>query len=520
MGVYLPATLAVRLVNFARVLLLTWWMLPQQFGLLSMILLAIQVLTPLCSLGLNEAITRYVPQHETRGSLRRFVGRSFLAIAGISAFSLALMIVLATPVGDFFYAYAAIKDEFRRDAPALARMSAVVTGQVVVYYYLLAVFKGLRMFRAVAWMELVQSGLFICVCLVAVATGHLSALTITALFSVSLSLPIAYFGIRFRRAVIAWHGQDGAPQDPAWLNRLLKFAVWTALAGVVWQVLMYYPAWYLNKTRGHDAVAVFSAVRQIGQFVLIGATAIVTVVMTAVTKTWESRGREAAQRQLSLALRATGLGLALLCGAAVLSKEVIIRMFRPEYAGGAAILPLHLLFFLVASHLAFLAIHFQLIEKSRHLFWPWAFGVAANVLYALWLTGPRLAELQTGAAWQWAATHCSSLFAAGFSDPQGLCSAAWCGVFAIVTALVSCLVLVRAECGRLDGGTYLIIASGGLLAMNAWVLGAGLAALLMAAWRTEWIFSRSERQQLIGTLRGVVGSAGAIRLARRAGLDG
>src|SRR5262249_55616869 len=53
MGVYVPATLAIRLINFGRIILLTWFMTTQQFGLMNILLLVINVLTPFCSLGLT-----------------------------------------------------------------------------------------------------------------------------------------------------------------------------------------------------------------------------------------------------------------------------------------------------------------------------------------------------------------------------------------------------------------------------------------------------------------------------------
>src|SRR5262245_12887819 len=36
LGLYLPATVAFRLINFGRIILLSWFMLKQQFGLLNM----------------------------------------------------------------------------------------------------------------------------------------------------------------------------------------------------------------------------------------------------------------------------------------------------------------------------------------------------------------------------------------------------------------------------------------------------------------------------------------------------
>ena len=220
--------------------------------------------------------------------------------------------------------------------------------------------------------------------------------------------------------------------------------------------------------------------------------------MTTVTKTWEHRGREAAQRQLSLAFRGTGLGLLVFCVILSLSRHWIMLMFDPHYMPGADILPLHLLFFLIGSYLAFLPIHFHLIEKTRHLFWPWAGGVAANMLYSFWLAGPGMQEVRNLSAWKWAGRAFSGWFVTGFSDPLGLDSAAWCGVFAIATALVLCVILIHAECTRLDRGTYVVILAAGLLGMNSYILCVGTVALLFAAFRTPLIFSDSERRRVLG----------------------
>src|SRR4029077_5525172 len=62
MGLYVPATVAVRLLNFAGIIMLAWSNTPQALGLFNNLLLVINVVTPVCSLGLNEAVTRYVPQ--------------------------------------------------------------------------------------------------------------------------------------------------------------------------------------------------------------------------------------------------------------------------------------------------------------------------------------------------------------------------------------------------------------------------------------------------------------------------
>jgi Na+-driven multidrug efflux pump len=358
--------------------------------------------------------------------------------------------------------------------------------------------KGLRMFTALTLMELAHTVLFLAGSFGAWLTGHLSAFSLAVVYSIALALPLVLFGAPMARVLSRWPAQRTQSAGDRLYTKLLRFSVWTTLAGVTWQVLVYYPVWYLNRAHGSDAVAVFAAVRQVGQFILLGAIAISMVVTSTVTKTWESRGRAAAREQLSLAFRCTGLGLLVLSAAVALAKGWVVMLFSAKYAAGADILPLQLLFFLIGAYLAFLPIHFQLIEKTRHMFWPWAIGVGANVVIAFWLAGPRFAVIRDSAVWQRAGSIVGLILPTGFSGPQGLDAAAWCGVLAIGLALAMCVSLIRAERCPLDRGTYVVILSAALLAARTWILAAGVAALLIVAWQTELILTAAERRRLLG----------------------
>lgn len=502
MGAYLPTMVAYRLLNYGRILLLAWYMSQQQFGLLTMVMLVANLLTPLCSLGLNEAVTRYAPQYERRGSLAAFSGKAFYVLVVVTTFSVAFILIFSSVLGDVFFGQAfgpiALRAAFSEDAPRLAQFSATLVGLMAVFFFLIALMKGLRMFRAVAWMELSHSVLFFVGSLAAIALGRLSALSLTAIYALSLLLSVSCFGPGLRRSMGRWQGQLNPLSEGNVGAKLLRFSVWTMLAGVTWQLLLSYPALFLNKIEGHASVAVFNAVRQFGQFVLIAAVSVSMVVMTTVTKTWESQGRAPAERQLSLAFRGTCFGLLVLCAAFALAKNVIIKMFRAEYSAGAEILPLHLLFFLLAGYLAFLPGHFHLREKTRNMFWPWVAGVATNILLAYRLSGAKLAEVMESAWWRAAGPKLSFVFTTGFADEFGLGSAAWCGVIAMAVALVFCLVLVRAGRTSLDRGTYIVIFSSVLLATTPWLLAAGTFVLILLALRTELIFGAAERRRIIG----------------------
>ncbi len=61
------------------------WLIPQgQFGLFGVALLVVNVLLPVCSAGLYEGVTRYVPWHESAGTLRRFLVRSSVLAVGLA----------------------------------------------------------------------------------------------------------------------------------------------------------------------------------------------------------------------------------------------------------------------------------------------------------------------------------------------------------------------------------------------------------------------------------------------------
>lgn len=510
MGLYVPATIFIRLINFGRVIALTWFMTQAQFGLMNILLTVINVLTPLSSLGLNEAVARYVPQHEARGNLNAFLLRALLLLTiPVAVFAAALAIV-APLLGTRFFGQMLVDPAIRRIVHAelgdLTRLSAGVIALLAFYFFLLAVLKGLRMIRALTLAELVHSLAFLALSLVALVSGHGSAKTMTACYGGSLALALLVCGWGLHRALGGWRAQAAPCDDSRLARRLVQFSLWAMIAGVTWQVLQYYPQWYLNKAVGNDAVAVFSAVRQIGQFVLLAAITLVTVAMTAITKTWETRGAAAADVQLSLAFRGAGAALLLTCAALALLRGAIIRVFHPAYAPGAEVLPLQLLFFVVGADFAFIALHFNLIEKPRLHFLPYAVGVAANILLGFWLVGPRLAQLRATAVWQAVAPRLAPLLSVGTSDAMCLGGAAWAGALAILAALVACLLILRAEGRRLDRGSYAVLAANLFLAGNDWIIAGGAAATLIVLLGTEWIFTAAERRQLYDYARGAARS--------------
>ncbi|MEE8169299.1 MAG: hypothetical protein V3T70_02015, partial [Phycisphaerae bacterium] len=401
---------------------------------------------------------------------------------------------------------------------AFGRLAAAVIGLLILYFFLMSVMKGLRMYRALSLMELFHGGLFLGMAVIAFVTDRLSAYSLGVMYGGSLLAAAIVFGVGLTRTLRIHRGDTARLNDPAFLRRMLRFSVWATLAGFTWQALQYYPTWYLNRVHGHESAAVFIAVRQFGQFVLVAAAAVITVVLTQVTKTWEREGVAAADRQWSLSFRSLSLMLLLGCGLLTLIRHWLLGVYSPAYAVGADILPLQLLFFLLGANLAFLAIHFNLIEKTRHMFWPWAVGVATNMVLAYWLLGAPRARLEDSAIWHRLVALSDVVCVTGLAErigdaglEVGLRGASWAGVLAMTAALLTSLALLRLEGRPVDRGSRIVLCGAVLLVLKPSAMVIGLVVLTWLSLRTNAVFAAEERSVLFEHVRRVIGGFRRVR---------
>jgi O-antigen/teichoic acid export membrane protein len=492
LGFYVPATAATRAIGLARGIILARLISETEFGLFQLTLLVINLLNPLCALGLNEGIVRYVPMYETRGTLRRYLRHVVPIITAISLAGCAVVFLLAEPLGWLIYATveagkSSVQAVQAADAQAvhnwtrLTRIAAGASFGLIEYFLLLSVFKGLRMFRAVSLMELLNNIVFTGLTIVVALAGFKSASAMTWCSVVAMLLMVPAFALPLQRFMANTPvlppvpeegvGTPGETESP--MAQLLRFSTWAAVAAVIWQVLQYYPMWYLQKTHGAEATAVFAAVRLVTQVVVVGAVTVAAVVQTTVTKTWESQGPPQADRQLSFAYKSTSLFMLVCCVLFAALADPIMGLFRESYHVGVRIVPMCLMFFLISGHLTFLGIHFALIEKMRHLFWPWMGGLVANVVLSVLMVAP------------------------GMGREQAIVGAAWAGALGLAAAMLWAICLLYRERRPIDRGTVILWAATLLLVLPVWAQAGCLAGLAALVVTSETILSDQEKAQIV-----------------------
>jgi len=496
LGAYLSATAIGRLIGLLRNILLTWLMFDQaEFGLLAIALVAINLLNPLCSLGLNEAVARYTPLYETRGMLRGYVARASLLVCAVAAAMTYLLLeaspLLSAPLFQTLTANARFLRTPSAHSINLMQNVAWTVFTLIVYFLVLSVLKGLRMFRAISLMELLSGILFTVLAVIVVRTGHATAAAVVACYMMSMWIALICFALPAVLSIYVRPGGDTPIEGEPVVRRMLAFSVWAALAAIAWQALQNYPIWYLNRIHGAQPAAVLGAMRTITQYVSVGAVSVSTVVMTMVTKIWESEGRAPAERLLLLTFKVTTLVLLTGCVIMSLLKNQVALLFHPSYREGADTIPLLLLSFLVVGSLGFLSIHFSLVEKARFLLWPWAFGVACNVLTGFWLVrtvgGSFPHESVT-----WRLGRIVRPFV-NCGAGSSLGAAAWAGAIAMIGALAICLVLLRVERRPVDLGSYVLLIAVGTLALPWFAMLVTIVGLWFATIRTDFVLSTQDK---------------------------
>ncbi len=489
MRIYLPCYAASRLIGFARGVLFAWIIAKGEFGLLQLGLMAMNLLYPLMSLGLNDAVTRYVPYYEARHALRRSLVRAVGLCVGVTTLLGVVSLLFAEQIGPLLFMVSGKASASSIDPAGtyrLMQMIVLTTWLLSGMMLIQATLKGLRMFRAVSLVEVASNALFMLMAILYAWGGWDDAIGMLSSYATALAVIVIVFAVPLWQTIrmqsdVTQTAVEFNGERPHLVGQMFRFSVWLALAAIIWQALHYLPAGFLQKEFGERKTATFTAVRHITQAVLVLSVAVTNVVMPAITKRWESDSRSGADAQLKLIYKA--FGLVILAGSAVivLIDEYVMRMFPAAYLEGLAIFPTMLLFFLICGHLYFLTIHFHLIERTHHLIGAWVAGAAVA-----WLAG-RMWIGHDG-------------FAGG-----ALQAAAMVSLVAIGASLLVTLVLLYVERRPIDLGSLLILLAGFVLLLPEMYVVALLIVFGIIVLLTGAVFSREEKHLLRGQAHEMAG---------------
>ena len=486
LGVNVSASAAQRGLGFARGIVLAWLMSQGEFGLLGVALMVANLLMPVCTAGLYEGIARYTPYHESARTLLRFAVRSLVLTVGIAAAVTAILFVPAEAVGRFLFSAGTVAmgqpetGVAPSDPGALTRAALICVFTMAPFHAVIALLKGLRMFRALSLMELTAAVLFTLLALGGAWAGFATAGSVMIAYAVSNLVSIVVFapGL-FSSISLSSDIETRADGDRRTLrSTLFTYSAWAGGTAILWHAISCYPMWHLLKVSDQETVGTFHAVRMVTQLVVIGAVMLVSIVSANAARLWEHEGRELAVAQLVTWTKAT---LLVLFGAAAclsVACPLIMRVLPKSFGGGVEAFDVLLLFFLLVSFVLLIAVRINLIENPRLVFVAWVVGAVVSVIACCVLLGAPLGRT-------------------GDLVASALQSTAWAGVAGIGAAALTLLGLCARENLAPTRSTLVLAVCCVSVGFGWWLSVPVLVVVSLAACFTQAIFTKKERVALL-----------------------
>ena len=489
LGANTITVVAARGLGLVRGLILAWLLSREEFGLMGVAMLVANVLLPACTLGLYEGIARYTPQYESAGSLRRFAPQALVLTMTVVAGAVALLLLVAEPASRVLFAAgraAQQLSEASSSATADTRLMLLVLVCVLTlapHHSILALLRGLRMFRALSLMELLAAVAFTALAVVLPMAGYARAEAVIVAYAAANLVSTAAFAPGVLRYCLREGGEETVSrQMPSLRSQLLRFSVWAGGTAVLWHALAYYPMWHLLKVTDQGTVGTYNAVRMVTQVIQIGSVMLVSIVAANANRLWEHEGREAAAGQLSTLTKMSLLVILATAAALSAASSLLIKVLPSSFAQGLPLFSPLLLFFAIVGFVLLFTVRLNLLEKPRLVFFAWLLGAGANVAACRLLLG-------------WPGGPSTS------SSGYPLVAAAWAGVIGITVSAVTVVLLLQWLGFALSRNTLLLGLS--LLSIGfGWIASVPVFLVVaLLAWRTHLVFSDDEYQRLSAVVR-------------------
>lgn len=462
----LGLVVAQRAVGFVRTVLFCRWMDPIALGEWDMALAFLSLAAPLAVLGVPGSFGRYVEQYRLNRRARSFIRRA----TTFTGFMVALCACLCTLRPDWL-SWAIFG---RADRLDLALMLVAGFVAVVALNFLNDLLNGLRRLRAASLAQLVQGLGFAVIGVVLAWCWQPTALAVISAYGAATLLAAMVGTVAVAKA---WPGLSDDGQrfsHRAILCPIAKFAAWMWLANALTNLFTYVDRYVMLHCCGLDEVG---AMTLIGNYhtarilpLLISSVAITVAgaMLPHLSHDWECGRVERVSRRSALSLKLLSLGLTLAGLAVLLAAPLLFNVaLHGKFNAGRDVLAWTLVCGVWAGLHTSAFNYLWCAERSRLVSVAIFAGLLLNIGLNLVLV-PRFGL--AGAVWGTClASLAVLLLAVWFSSKAGLPA---------------------------DKRLLAMLAVPLLLCLPTWGAAAALFAVTGLCWRTNWLLSADEQQQL------------------------
>ena len=376
---------SVRGILFARLLG------PDQYGIYTLAMFLVSLITTIATLGTQPAFPRYTPRYEASGHLRWFIKRIYLLTLVASLLLSVLLLVKPSFFSDLLYG--------RHLGGTIVIVAAISIPACLLQRNLSISFMALKFFRAGALQDLGQIVVFSAIGIPLLIVFR-SAISVLLGFTVATYLSIVLFLMLILRYLRRAEPTYEAADSEGFYRRLIKFSIWFLVTPLLSQVFLFMDRFWLQHLKGTYDQGVYSAVGALSEGVSAVGLAINNVIFPHISATWESGQRDRALGNLDVSMRVTGVIFLIVATLLVLfGGWIIVLLLGDQYAQGTQVLPYLLVFHTCTQLVWLIGVYPTLIEKTYvstigfALAIPVNFGLNQVLIPRLGMIGAALATM-------------------------------------------------------------------------------------------------------------------------------
>ncbi|MBI1292000.1 oligosaccharide flippase family protein [bacterium] len=278
-GALLASSLAARALGLLKLLLFAPLLGPAAFGAFRLASSAANIMFSLAALGIHTSYLRYLPELPRNAQRRRYMLRSLALSMGCTLFVALLLQPVLPRVTMFIFS--------ESTDPVLALLLLVALPTILLYQSGTGITRGLGLFAASAFGEVLQNFLHVGLGLAAIMVLGVSA---SAVFGAML------VGFLVAGVLMLAMGLRATPKDAGdatlpvgFGGRVLRFSVWYALIPVCQYLFDFTDRWALARFRGLESAGVYSLVPLFTGGMIVLGTSLAPVVARTSTLALSSK---------------------------------------------------------------------------------------------------------------------------------------------------------------------------------------------------------------------------------------
>ena len=411
---YAPVVLASKLLTYARVILLTWVIGTDQFGVWGLGVMVFGIGSTILTLGSGQSVARYVSYYHARGQLRRFFRRAAVGICLVGAIATAGGLLASGSIAGLLSASreAAVRLSYSQ------RLEIVVLGLIngllmALYLNLHSCIRAMRTFHLLAVVEVGYTVSFTAAALLA-GWAWPTGVTVLWAHAASLALMLLAGGYAAHRALGQLSASGAAEEEPGAvgeegdvvpqdghvsaaelaevekggpiLGRLLRFGFVAMLATLAWQFGNHVSFFLTNRYCGTSQAGIYAAIRQFCQPAWILSGMVWGVVFSHLASHWESNKRQAAVEMVNITYKAVVVVLMTVTVLVLATGRWWRLLLQKDYQAQIGMLGGLLMFYQCSANLGLASIAAKLRERPVVIVAFVAAGVAVNVILGwMWI---------------------------------------------------------------------------------------------------------------------------------------